>query len=94
MDDLVTEFFRAFDERIAPQGWLESATASGPPWIPPGSDQIMMDIDRSMRSTLANAEARHEEMGVIARTSRTSRSGTSNTSRWTPRIEARIWERR
>ena len=62
--DLVTEFFRAFDEQIAPQGWLwEAGDGLGAAaWIPPGSDQIMMDIDRSMRSTLANAEARHEEM--------------------------------
>lgn len=62
--DLVTEFFRAFDEQIAVQGWLwEAGDGLGAAaWIPPGSDQIMMDIDRSMRSTLANAEARHEEM--------------------------------
>ena len=62
--DLITEFFRAFDEQIAGLGWLwETGPGLGvAAWIPPGSDQVMMDIDRSMRSTLAAAEARHEEM--------------------------------
>jgi GNAT superfamily N-acetyltransferase len=62
--DLITDFFRAFDEQIAALGWLwEVGAGLGvAAWIPPGSDQVMMDIDRSMRSTLAAAEARHEEM--------------------------------
>ena len=51
--DLITDFFRAFDEQIAELGWLwEAGTGLGvAAWIPPGSDQVMMDIDRSMRST-------------------------------------------
>jgi GNAT superfamily N-acetyltransferase len=62
--DAITDFFRAFDEQIAGLGWLWEA---GPglgvaAWIPPGSDEVMMDIDRSMRSTLSAAEARHGEM--------------------------------
>jgi len=62
--DLITDFFRAFDEQIADLGWLwEVGPGLGvAAWIPPGSDQVMMDIDRSMRSTLEAAEARHEEM--------------------------------
>ena len=62
--DLVTDFFRSFDEQIAAHGWLwEAGDGLGAAaWIPPGSDQIMMDIDRSMRSMLATAESRHEEM--------------------------------
>ena len=62
--DVVTDFFRTFDERIAALGWLwEVGNALGvAAWIPPGSDQAMMDIDRSMRPTLAAGEARHEEM--------------------------------
>lgn len=62
--DAITDFFRAFDERIAGFGWLWEA---GPglgvaAWIPPGSDEAMMDIDGEMRLTLAAGEARHEEM--------------------------------
>ncbi len=62
--EAITDFFRAFDEQIAALGWLWEA---GPglgvaAWIPPGSDQVMMDIDRSMRPTLAAAGSRHEEM--------------------------------
>ena len=62
--DAITDFFRAFDERIAALGWLWEADAGlgVAAWIPPGSDQVMMDIDRAMRSTLATAEGRHEEL--------------------------------
>jgi GNAT superfamily N-acetyltransferase len=62
--DLITDFFLTFDEQIADLGWLwEVGPGVGvAAWIPPGSDQVMMDIDRSMRSTLATAGARHEEM--------------------------------
>ena len=62
--EVITDFFRAFDERISELGWLWEAGAGlgVAAWIPPGSDQVMMDIDRSMRSTLAAAETRHEEM--------------------------------
>jgi GNAT superfamily N-acetyltransferase len=60
----ITAFFRAFDEQIADLGWLwEVGPGSGvAAWTPPGNDQVMMDIDRSMRSTLAAAEARHDEL--------------------------------
>lgn len=62
--DRIADFFRAFDEQIADLGWLwEVGPGSGvAAWIPPGSDQVMLDIDRSMRSTLAAAEARHDEL--------------------------------
>jgi ribosomal protein S18 acetylase RimI-like enzyme len=62
--DAITDFFRTFDEQVAGLGWLwEAAPGLGvAAWIPPGSDQVMRDIDRSMRPTLAAAEARHEEM--------------------------------
>jgi len=62
--DLVTDFFRTFDEHIAALGWLwETGPGLGvAAWIPPGSDQVMMDIDRAMRPSLADGEARHEEM--------------------------------
>jgi GNAT superfamily N-acetyltransferase len=62
--EVITHFFSAFDEQIAELGWLwEAGSGLGvAAWIPPGSDQVMMDIDRSMRSTLAAAEARHDEM--------------------------------
>jgi GNAT superfamily N-acetyltransferase len=62
--DVVTDFFRTFDERIAALGWLwEAGDALGAAaWIPPGSDGDMMEIDRSMRPMLAAGGARHEEM--------------------------------
>jgi len=62
--DLVTGFFRAFDERIAALGWLwEAGDGLGvAAWIPPGSDEDMMDVDRAIRPTLASAGARHAEM--------------------------------
>jgi GNAT superfamily N-acetyltransferase len=62
--DVITDFFRAFDERIAALGWLwEAGTGLGvAAWIPPGSDEVMMEIDRSMRPALSAAEARHGEM--------------------------------
>jgi ribosomal protein S18 acetylase RimI-like enzyme len=62
--DLVTGFFRAFDERIAALGWLWEADdrLGVAAWIPPGSDEDMMDVDRAIRPTLASAVGRHEEM--------------------------------
>jgi GNAT superfamily N-acetyltransferase len=62
--ELTTDFFRAFDEQIAGLGWLwEIGAGLGvAAWIPPGSDRVMMEIDRSMRPKLAASEARHEEM--------------------------------
>jgi GNAT superfamily N-acetyltransferase len=60
----ITTFFRVFDERIAARGWLwEAGTGLGvAAWIPPGSDEAMLEIDRSLRPTLAGAGGRHEEM--------------------------------
>jgi ribosomal protein S18 acetylase RimI-like enzyme len=60
----ITNFFRAFDEEIADLGWLwEAGDGLGvAAWIPPGSDEAMLDIDRAIRPTLAGAEARHEQM--------------------------------
>lgn len=62
--DVITAFFRAFDERIATLGWLwEAGSGLGvAAWIPPGSDEVMMDIDRSMRPGLSAAGGRHGEM--------------------------------
>jgi GNAT superfamily N-acetyltransferase len=62
--EAITDFFRAFDERIAALGWLWEAGAGlgVAAWIPPGSDEVMMEIDRSMRPALSAAEARHGEM--------------------------------
>jgi GNAT superfamily N-acetyltransferase len=62
--DPITHFFRAFDEQIARLGWLwEAGQGLGAAaWIPPGSDEDMLQIDRAIRPTLAGAEARHEEM--------------------------------
>jgi GNAT superfamily N-acetyltransferase len=62
--EVITDFFRAFDERAAALGWLWEADAGlgVAAWIPPGSDEAMMDIDRSIRPALAAAEARHGEM--------------------------------
>jgi GNAT superfamily N-acetyltransferase len=62
--DAITKFFRAFDEPIADRGWLwEAGDGLGvAAWIPPGSDEAMMEIDRSIRPTLAEAVSRHEEM--------------------------------
>jgi GNAT superfamily N-acetyltransferase len=62
--EVITDFFRAFDERIAELGWLwEAGDGLGvAAWIPPGSDDVMMDIDRSIRPTLLAAEGRHTEM--------------------------------
>jgi GNAT superfamily N-acetyltransferase len=61
---VVTEFFRAFDEGIAAQGWLwEAGDGDGvAAWIPPGSDDAMMDIDRALRHMLAGAGQRHGEL--------------------------------
>jgi GNAT superfamily N-acetyltransferase len=62
--EVVTNFFRAFDEPIATHGWLwEAGTGRGvAAWIPPGSDEAMMEIDRSMRPTLPALETRHADM--------------------------------
>ena len=62
--DAVTAFFRTFDEQIATLGWLwEAGEGDGvAAWIPPGSDEAMMDIDRGMRPMLADARARHHEL--------------------------------
>jgi ribosomal protein S18 acetylase RimI-like enzyme len=62
--ELVTAFFKAFNEGIAARGWLwEAGDAEGvAAWIPPGSDTAMMDIDRSVRPILAESRARHGEM--------------------------------
>ena len=61
---VITNFFRAFDEQIATHGWLWEAGAGlgVAAWIPPGSDEAMMDIDRSIRPTLAALETRHADM--------------------------------
>jgi ribosomal protein S18 acetylase RimI-like enzyme len=47
----ITGFFRAFDERLSPMGWLwEAGDGVGVAgWIPPGSDAEMMEIDRDLR---------------------------------------------
>jgi ribosomal protein S18 acetylase RimI-like enzyme len=62
--DAITGFFRAVDERIAAYGWLwEAGDGLGvAAWIPPGSDEAMLDIDRSIRPALTGAEARHAEL--------------------------------
>lgn len=62
--ELVTTFFKAFDDRMADQGWLwEAGDGEGvAAWIPPGSEQVMMDIDRAVRPILAETRARHSEM--------------------------------
>jgi GNAT superfamily N-acetyltransferase len=62
--EIITRFFHAFDERIAELGWLWEAGAGlgVAAWIPPGSDEVMMDIDRSIRPMLSAGEARHDEM--------------------------------
>jgi len=62
--DAITNFFRAFDEPIATHGWLwEAGTGRGvAAWIPPGSDEAMMEIDRSMRPTLPALGTRHADM--------------------------------
>lgn len=61
-------FFRMFDERLAARGWLweagEGVGVAG--WIPPGSDDEMMDIDRELRpAVIAGTEdggTRYEAM--------------------------------
>src|SRR5688500_18000794 len=60
----ITDFFRAFDEQIARLGWLwEAGGGLGvAAWIPPGSDEAMLEIDRAIRPTLVGAEERHGEM--------------------------------
>jgi GNAT superfamily N-acetyltransferase len=60
----ITNFFRAFDEQIARLGWLwEAGRGLGAAaWIPPGSDEDMLEIDRAIRPTLVGAAARHAEM--------------------------------
>lgn len=62
--DAIKDFFRAFDEAIAAHGWLwEAGDGLGvAAWIPPGSDEAMMDIDRSIRPALSVAKPRHAEM--------------------------------
>jgi GNAT superfamily N-acetyltransferase len=62
--EMITNFFRAFDEQIVELGWLwEGGDGLGvAAWIPPGSDEAMMDIDRAIRPTLVGAESRHSEM--------------------------------
>jgi ribosomal protein S18 acetylase RimI-like enzyme len=62
--ELVTAFFKAFNDGIAAQGWLwEAGDAEGvAAWIPPGSETTMMEIDRSVRPILAESKARHGEM--------------------------------
>ena len=54
-EDRITGFFRAFDERLSPLGWLwEAGDAVGVAgWIPPGSDAEMMEIDRELRPEIA-----------------------------------------
>jgi ribosomal protein S18 acetylase RimI-like enzyme len=51
----ITGFFRAFDERLSPLGWLweagDGAGVAG--WVPPGSDAEMMEIDRELRPEIA-----------------------------------------
>ena len=51
----ITGFFRAFDERLSPLGWLwEAGDGVGVAgWIPPGSDTEMMEIDRDLRPGIA-----------------------------------------
>ena len=62
--EVITNFFRAFDEQIAELGWLwEAGQALGvAAWIPPGSDVVMLDIDRAIRPTLVGVEDRHGAM--------------------------------
>lgn len=62
--DVVTAFFRSFDGELALRGWLwEAGEGEGvAAWIPPGSDIEMLDVDRAMRSMLAEARTRHEEL--------------------------------
>ena len=53
--DVATEqievFFRSFNERLADRGWLwEAGDGLGvAAWLPPGADDVMMDIDRELR---------------------------------------------
>lgn len=44
-------FFQSFDEHLAERGWLWEAGAGVgvAAWIPPGADDVMMDIDRELR---------------------------------------------
>ena len=44
-------FFRNFNERLAERGWLwEAGDGIGvAAWLPPGADDVMMDIDRELR---------------------------------------------
>jgi GNAT superfamily N-acetyltransferase len=44
-------FFRSFNERLAERGWLwEAGDGIGvAAWLPPGADDVMMDIDRELR---------------------------------------------
>ena len=60
----ITNFFRAFDEQTAELGWLwEAGDGLGvAAWIPPGSDEAMMEIDRSMRPSLPAVDTRHADM--------------------------------
>jgi ribosomal protein S18 acetylase RimI-like enzyme len=53
--DRITGFFRIFDERLSPLGWLwEAGNGAGVAgWIPPGSDAEMMEIDRELRPEIA-----------------------------------------
>ncbi|MDQ4107489.1 MAG: GNAT family N-acetyltransferase [Actinomycetota bacterium] len=62
--EAITNFFLAFDEQTAALGWLWEAGAGlgVAAWIPPGSDEVMLEIDRSMRPALAEAEGLHGEM--------------------------------
>jgi GNAT superfamily N-acetyltransferase len=61
-------FFLAFDERLAPLGWLWTTPAldGAAAWIPPGEDEAMMDIDRELRPSIAplapDGGARYEAM--------------------------------
>jgi ribosomal protein S18 acetylase RimI-like enzyme len=56
-EEVVIEYFHAFDRRIAEHGWLwEAGDGLGvAAWIPPGSNEVVMDFDRELRPLLAQA---------------------------------------
>jgi GNAT superfamily N-acetyltransferase len=61
---MITDFFRAYNEGVVARGWLwEAANGSGvAAWFPPGSDTVMMDLDRATRPLLEARGARHGEL--------------------------------